>query len=89
MPLKILPLPVEFPNLLGLDVSRLGNRTLMRFAIASPHRTDFEYLHALTFQPKAQIQLLANVRRWSTLRYESTDHLLHPLDFKLAEHDVS
>src|SRR5690606_17276329 len=84
MPLKVLPLPIQLPNLLGLNVGCLGNRSLLRFSVTPPYRTNLEYLNTLTLYPKAQVQLLSDVRKWAALRYERAYNLLHSLSFELT-----
>ncbi len=65
VPLKISPLPENFPISFALVVSRLGDGVFQNLAFVFPMGTDFENLDALPLRPERAIEPRANMR-WLT-----------------------
>ncbi len=85
MPSKIFALPVNFPEVVFLNVRCLCYREFEVLVWASPDGPDLEYLDTLIRNSKAEVQLLAQMRRWPMGLGIGFERFAVPALFELTE----
>lgn len=76
-------LPVDFPDVLRLDIGCFGKRRFQLLARVDPDGTDFEQLDALALSAKPQVGPAADRVRWTARQDEPVDGFFDPFVLKI------